>query len=181
MSRRSYCVVKTMASTLPVRSSRSHGRPQLAVLVALALDAGQDAANGHLGAALQAFQRFGGVRGKLRHLVGVFIQRMAGDVDAEHFLLARQLLLRGPIRAAAASGCSTCAGSSATMPNNPAWPLCAILPRPLAALHGALDHGRQLRAIAAQAAHGAALDQVFEDAPVHAGSGPRARRNRTAI
>ena len=99
----------------------------------------------------------GVVGGQFGDFVGVFIQRMAGDVDAEHLFFAGEFLLRRPIGQRGQGMLDMRRLRSAIMPNSPACPLCAIFPRALAGLHGILDHRRQLRAIAAQAGERPAL------------------------
>src|SRR5689334_16994314 len=87
---------------------------------------------------------------------------MSGDINAEHLLLARELLLWSPIRKVRKRLLGvgrfilnhTEQASLATLP---------VLPHPLPGFHRAFDHGEQLRAIAREAVQCPGLDQAFND------------------
>ena len=112
------------------------------------------------------FQTRGEVRGELRDLVHVLIERMAGDVEPEHLFFAGQLFLRGPI---GNFGQRMRGGGLVRREIGEQSGLAAgaILPRPRADFHGAVDHGEELRARAVQRIERAGFDEAFDHAAVH--------------
>src|SRR4029078_13156858 len=71
----------------------THGGPGFAILVALARDSGEDSAELHFGVLLETFETAAVVSAKLRNLIGITVDRMSGDPEAEEFLFAGELIL----------------------------------------------------------------------------------------
>src|SRR5215472_12620917 len=93
---------------------------------------------------------------------------MTGDVDADHFFFACELLLRGPIGKRGKRMLDR-AGIASHHAEQAVLAAFAIFEGALAGLHGVFNQGAELRAIAAQARQGSALDQILDDAAVDAG------------
>jgi len=142
--------------------------PDYAIFVALALDSGEDAAQDDLGAFRQALQVGSNVRGKVRSLVLILIERMAGDVETEHLLFAGQFFVRGPVgnRRQRVGGGRFMYGQVGKQTGLAA---SAIFPRSRSDFHGSIDDREELRARAAQRVERSGLDETFDHATVHSG------------
>ncbi len=74
-----------------------HRGPVLPFAIRLSNDVGENTAERDGGIFFQFFQAIGEVGCEISNFIFVAVERMAGDIDAEHLFFAGELLLHGPI------------------------------------------------------------------------------------
>ena len=142
-----------------------HRGPGFAFAGALADDGGENAAQGDFGAFREAFEIRRRVGGEFGDFVFVLIERMAGDVEAQHLFFAGEFFGAGPIGdfGKRVLGGGLLGGEHGEESGLAAG---AVFPHARAVFHGAIDHRHQLRAGAFERIHGAGLDEAFDHAAV---------------
>src|SRR5580704_16816839 len=90
---------------------------------------------------------------------------MSGDVEAQNFLLAHELLAAGPVRHLRKRLIDRSL-LRRKIGEEPGLPAPAIAPDALHGFDGAFYGSEQLRARAFERIHGAGADQTFDHAPV---------------